>query len=416
MPWDEFHEIERNATDYEFIESFEESNLSLNDIIFIKINRLLSDPSFEEILKSKFIDKVRDRKFSVIRNEKTGKYCIVLNSVRGNSAYSKKKFKRIKPIVDAFGNKRFSHSVKGSRESERLFVNAVLITLSFARYDSKQELTSQNFPVQRMLAYNAWDSITELVNQFKVELARIIRKEQKRIGTYEAGKAGYVSCLIKEGCNDSYPAPHLIVIFDKPILAHRWGKQWLLGSSAHDRGLVNSIQGAWERIAGAYCKINAIVTTKGFAYVFKYIMKSIDLSCTDFSDMIKEQRVCLNTHFNQALHNQRDMIGKKFLEKLEYFKEESLLDITSNELKQVNRQVNRLESEILENGGFNVFTFFEYPHLNEYWELKKERDRLRKEAYDLKMELSPWFYVSGGFSSVESAMSSLDLTFEDLKM
>ena len=414
--WDELHELELRYPDLSF---YEDTVLSWDDVYFIKMNRLLSDPAFEEILQSVFLEKVHDLKYSIIKNEKTGEYFFPMVPFRGNPAHSKKKYKRIDPIIEAYGNKEFSKPLKGSRSTERCWANAILITFTHARSYSKEEYTKQGFPIKKKTAYAAWQSTTEDVNQFKVELSRVIEKEHKRLGL-DSGKVNYVSCLVKEGTKDGYPAPHLVVIFDKPVLAHRYGKKWLLGGSPNNRSLVDSIQAIWERIAGSHCKINAIVTTGGFSYVFKYIMKSIDLKVQDPKNMTKEQRTCLNTHMYQSLHNQHDIIGKKFLEKLEYEKEENLLDITSNELKQITRKLHRLESQICEKGGFfkpngsyNPFTFFEYPDLNEYWGVKKEYDRLREEVHRLKMETSPWFYVSGGFSSVESAMNSLGLVIEE---
>jgi len=141
--------------------------------------------------------------------------------------------------------------------------------------------------------------------------------------------------------------------------------------------------------------------------VFKYVTKSIDLNVDDVEDMTHDQAVCLNTHLNQSLHGQNDIIGRKFLEKLDYVRELTLLDSIRNKLKQTKRELKRLASEIEEKGGFNAFTFSIHPHFREYFTVLKERERLEEELFRAKMELSPWFYVRGGFSSAESAKMHL---------
>ena len=402
MDWKELEKIEDQLSEYELYESFEGSNLSFDDILRFKMDRFFSDPKTIEVMQNSFVDKVSDIKYSIIKNEKTGEYCFPMVPFRGNPAHSKKKFTKIQPIVESFKEREFSKPMKIGRPTEIRQVHAILITLSYTRDYSKEETTKQGYPIKKWRAYDAWESITDLVNQFKVELSRIVK--EKHIGIKEGNSkdSAYASCLVKEGSRDMYPAPHLIVIVDKPLIAHRYGKQWLLGRRG-DRGLVDSIQAIWERLAGSHCKINAIVSAGGFAYVFKYVMKSVSLDVKNIDQMTKEQKVCLNTHLNQSLHNQHDIIGKKFLEKLEYVRQETLLDITRNELKQSKKELKELAQEIEEKGGFNAFTFSIYPNLRRYYSVLEEIDKLRWRVYDLKMEHSPWFYISGGFSSLESA-------------
>lgn len=350
---------------------------------------MLSDPEFIKAMQSLFIGKVKDEKYSVLKNMVTGEYIFPMTPFRGNKSYARKKRKRMQPIFDSFRDKDMSIPVRGSRSSEKRLCYGIMITLTYTREYSEEKFTKQGFPIKRWSWFKAWGSITKLVNQLKMEISRIIG---------ENGQASYGSCLVKEGCVDMYPAPHLIILFDKPVLAHRYGKQWLLGGERNDRSLVNSIQAAWERIAGSHCKINAITSAGGLAYAFKYVMKSIDLDISDLDKMTHEQAVCLNTHMNQSLHNQRDVISRSFLEKLDCVKEQSLLDYIRIELKQKKFELDRLTEEIESKGGFNDFTFFEFPELRRYKDVLKEYERLREEVYRVKMETSPWLYVSGGFA------------------
>ena len=403
----ELHPDEEVTNDAECLDSLCNCNLPWNEmkeaIRGMDNKEILSDSDFIKNMKDSFFDKVKDAKYSVIQNAVTGEYIFPMAPFRGNKAYSRKKRKRIQPIIDAFGDKEISRPVRGSRPSEVRQVHAMMITLSFTRNYSKEEHTRQGFPIKKWNSFDAWESITPLVNQFKVELSRIIGKQNGEKGK----QISYGSCLVKEGCADMYPAPHLVILFDKPILSHRYKKQWLLGGRSDDRSLVNSVQAIWERIAGSHCKINAIISAGGLAYVFKYVTKSIDLNIENLDRMTHDQAICFNTHLNQSLHNQNDIISKKFLEKLDYIRELTLLDYIRKKLKQTKAELKKLSKEIEEKGGFNAFTFSIHPHLKQYWSLPGELERLKEEAYHVKMATSPWFYISGGFSSIESAIQNI---------
>jgi len=293
---------------------------------------------------------------------------------------------------------------------------SILITFTFTHEDSTEETTTQGYPVKKWTPYDAWSSITPLINQFKMELSRIIGSEQIFRGHEGTKQANYGSCLVKEGTTSMYPSPHLVVVFQRPLIAHRWGRQWLLGPSGRDRSLVDRIQAIWERIAGSHCKINAIVSEDGFRYVFKYVTKSVDIDDAAKtliydgmpSKLTKRQKsslVALNTHMNQSIHNLNDVISPSFLSMLDYTKELTLLDITRTKLKQMIRERDKLINEIEAFGGWNAFTFSINPHLRTYWDVVERLNALREEAYRLKMETSPWFFVSGGYTSVADAIN-----------
>ncbi|MCL2032769.1 MAG: hypothetical protein FWG96_05830 [Methanomassiliicoccaceae archaeon] len=102
-------------------------------------------------------------------------------------------------------------------------------------------------------------------------------------------------------------------------------------------------------------------------------------------------------------------MGKKFLEKLGYVEELTLLNYIRNELKQTRNKLNKLTTEINNKGGFNAFTFSIYSDLQIYFTLLRERNRLERELFRLKIEFSPWFYVSGGYVSLDGAVSASKL-------
>lgn len=312
---------------------------------------VLSDIRFTKDLQEAYLKRVNKKNFSVIQNAVTGAFSYPLSSVRGNSAHAYRKKRRIQPIIDAYGDKEYSSEVVGSRSSELRHAHAVIITFSFTRENTTQTHTKQGFPIKAWKSWDAWESLKgekSLLNQFKVELSRIVG-------------SSYGSCTVKEGSQDMYPAPHMVVIFDKPILAHRWGKQWLLGR-ANDRSLVDRIQAIWERMSGSHCKINAVISKGGFSYVFKYITKSIDIKGSDLSAMSKDERVTLNTHLNQSLHNLNDVISPAFLRKLDYVRELNLLDSRKKELKQLIAERDKHLRDLEGYGGFNPMALSLYPY------------------------------------------------------
>ncbi|MCL2032770.1 MAG: hypothetical protein FWG96_05835 [Methanomassiliicoccaceae archaeon] len=232
-----------NSLDYEFFEyrpefELEDSTSHYAPFYYLEWNdlkdeinnmgdrSLLSDPNFIKTMQSSFIDKMKDAKYSIIRNEVTGEYIFPMTPFRGNKAHSRKKRKRMQPIIDAFAEKEFSRPVKGMRPSEVRQVHALMITSSYTRDYSNEEHTKQGFPIKKWNSYDAWKSITPLVNQFKMELSRIVGEYHLELNEENNKQSSYGSCLVKEGCADMYPAPHLIILFDKPMLAHRYKKQW----------------------------------------------------------------------------------------------------------------------------------------------------------------------------------------------
>lgn len=374
------------------------------DLRNIRDTALLSDPSFIKIQQRAFLEHVKNSKYSILQNPITGERIFPQVPTRGNAAHARRKRKRVQPVIDSFKkrDREFSRSVRWARPSEVRLVHAIMVTFSFTRDYSLERFTTQGYPIKRWDAFDAWESITDLVNQFKMELSRELAHEQGP--EHKGSTVSYGSCLVKEGSEDMYPAPHLIVVFDNPVVAHRYGKQWLLGKSGKDRALVDRIQAIWERMAGSHCKINAIISAGGFAYAFKYIMKSVDLSIDDVEDITHAQAVCLNTHMNQSIHDLNDTIPPSFLERIDHVRNMTLLDLSRNKLKQLKAERKALVSEILEKGGFNPFTFSLYPHLQRYGDVIKELQTVREDIYRLKLEYCPWFFVSSGHRSLDDAV------------
>jgi len=351
------------------------------------------DPSFFEnpdnlrFVQNSYLDKVKERKYSVLHNPITGEYIYPIAPFRGNPAHARRKRKKLEPLIDSFGDCEFSTPLKGARASEVRYVKSILITLTFCRLNAKAKFTRQGFPTKPVTSYEAWNSLKgskSLLNQFKVEMSRVFG-------------SSYGSCTVKEGSKDNYPAPHMIVIFDKPVIAHRWGKQWLVGK-VHDRSLVDKIQASWERIAGAHCKINAIIDSKAFSYVFKYIKKSVNCDADNVRSMSASELVCFNTHLNHAVHNLNDVISPAFMEKLNYVKEITLLDKARIKLKHARQRRNKI---LKDNVGIPL-AFLQKEEGILFRSLNSEIERLQGEIHILKMEYSPWFFISAGFTSLDA--------------
>lgn len=331
---------------------------------------LISDSRFLPIIKERFLDYVSDDHYSVLYNPVEDRYIIPLTPKRGNKAYAYKQYRKLKPIVDAFEERSFSKSV-GNRNSKHL-TSALLITFT---YDHKQ----WTIP-------DAWRSVTSTINSFKSYLT-------KTLGL------SYGSFLSKEGTKSGYPAPHLIVLLDNSVPAFRLNGKWRIQSQP----LVNDLKDAWARYSrGSYCDIQAVVGGKigkrnAMSYILKYATKTVSL------DLDNPDDTAIFTHAFQKLYNLRNQISKDFLQRIDYAPTYTRLDIISNELKLLLKQRDKLIAQIESQNLPFPFAVALSGHAQELYGLNQTIERLRADKLRFKMEDSPWFYVSGGFTSIEQA-------------
>ena len=288
------------------------------------------------------------KEYTFLKNEDTDKIIYCLNSKRGNDTYARKQKLKFEDIQKGFDNKvmDFPSARKGFRDGIKYrFSYGLFITFTI----------DQN----QMSDLDAWKNTTRMLNQFKAILT-------KKFGSH------YASLIVKEANGSGYPAPHMIVLLDKPVEAflHRSNTTGKYSWRIQDQKIVNFFHDAWARYSmGSFLDIQAIVdgsigsAGKVSYYITKYISKSVDL----------HNKTALYTHTGQKLFNLRDMISASFRQRLdiECVKPITRLDTYYNELKLLKKQQHKLEREMGDNFNF-------YP------DLKKEYDTVTKQIETLK--------------------------------
>ena len=375
-----------NSSDYEFLEMHPTSNLfsddpfsslvinSFSDLTVLD-DSLISDARFLPVIKEQFINYVSDDKYSVLYNPKEDKYIFPLAPKRGNKSYAYKQGKKFKPIMKAFEERSFSKAVN-SRLAKYL-TSALLITFT---YDHKL----WTIP-------DAWRSVTSAVNSFKSYLTKTL-------------KISYGSFLSKEGTKSGYPAPHLIILLDNTVAAFRHRGKWRVQSQS----LVNDLKNAWARYScGSFCDIQAIVEGKvgkrnAISYALKYATKTVSLDLDNPND------TAIYTHAFQKLYNLRNQVSKDFLQRIDHAPTYTRLDMISNELKLLIKERDKFIAVIeQQNVPFPIAVALS--GRAQYLKgLNQTIERLSREHDRIKIEDSPWFFISGGFTSLESAQKFIE--------
>jgi hypothetical protein len=109
----------------------------------------------------------------------------------------------------------------------------------------------------------AWGQLSRRLTVFKNHIRRVTG-------------ASLRSITVKEGTESGYPAPHMLLVIDRPIqlYAHKGkkgGTTWRL----QNRALLNAIKEGWQ---GGYVDVQALVsedTRSPVSYVSKYLVKSV---------------------------------------------------------------------------------------------------------------------------------------------
>jgi len=346
---------------------------SFSDLRFLD-DTLISDARFLPVIKEQFIDYVSDDRYSVLYNPVEDKHIFPLAPKRGNKSYAYKQYKKFKPIMKAFEERSFSASV--NNRSVKHLTSALLVTFTF---DHKQ----WSIP-------DAWQSVTSAVNSFKSYLTKTL-------------KISYGSFLSKEGTKSGYPAPHLIILLDNTVPAFKHKGKWRVQS----KKLVDDLKEAWSRYSrSSFCDIQAVIDGKvgkrnAMSYVLKYATKTVSL------DLENPDDTAIYTHAFQKLYNLRNQVSKDFLQRIEYAPTYTRLDIISNELKLLIRQRDKLLAKINQQNLPFPFAVALSNQAHLLIGLNQTIERLLRDKERIKMEDSPWFFISGGFTSIEQATESI---------
>jgi len=171
--------------------------------------------------------------------------------------------------------------------------------------------------------------------------------------------------------------------------------------------LVTKFKDAWARYSrGSYCDIQAIINGKigkrnALGYILKYATKTVSL------DPDKSDDAVIFTNAFQKLFNLRNIVSKDFKKRIDCKPTHTRLDIISNELKLLNKQRDKLINEINTFSPHDSFAIAMSGHAKQLYGLNETIERLTQLCLQYKIQDSPWFYISGGYSSIESALFSV---------
>ncbi len=298
-----------------------------------------SDPDFRERLSLglESVDKdelvkeykewVSHNEYTFLKHVESEKVIWCLNSKRGNESYARKQSVKYGAVEEALASKDLDFPAPDRpgfrKDSERytygLFVTFTIDSSSFSELE-------------------AWSSISFMINQFRAYLT-------KHLGT------GYASHLVKESNSSGYPAPHMIILLNDPILAFKWRDRWRV----QDKRIVDVLHDAWARYSkGSFVDIQAIVGDSVGPYLWKYITKSVDMN----------NLTAVYTHAYQKLFNLRDVISKSFQHRLDldFTPPPTRLDCYNNELKPLKKRLKELEAELGDNWRFMPALMAEYKY------------------------------------------------------
>jgi len=236
-------------------------------------------------------------------NEETGEQFSKVSPKRGNKEFAKRKWRKVREMNEGMKGLGFDFDATGHRGIYKM-TYMVLITLTFRQDISKER------------AWYLLHTKGQELNRFNARLRKIFGSK--------------ATLRVKEAQANGYPAPHILLIVDRPIRVKRHrgkrGFSWRLAS----RILVNQVKSAWK---WGFVDVEAVVIYDGgryrgyhspINYLTKYLTKSLDLS--DHPELFKakgmdeipmELRARVRTHLWNKIARSRDLyISKAFKERL----------------------------------------------------------------------------------------------------
>jgi hypothetical protein len=236
-------------------------------------------------------------------NRESGETISWTGTKRGNRQFAIKKWRKVKLINEGMNGLNFDFEIPHHRSILRK-CHLFLITLTF-----KQDISMER----------AWFLISAKggeQNLFKSNLTKIFGSK--------------ATITTKEAQSNGYPAPHILVLSDRPIkVVHHHGKN---GSSWRiDEGeILDRIKRAWP---WGFVDVEAVVSSNGkkyrgyqtpINYLTKYITKNLDV--TDYPEMKsamtieeipKKHRTPIFTHiWNKILRSRDFYVSRAFKDRL----------------------------------------------------------------------------------------------------
>jgi len=284
----------------------------------------------DDSLQNDLLTWMRDEDYNVFKNLQTGEEIYALSCKRGNKVYATRKTQQKNQILDALDGKEFDHIMKGF--PNRRWTRLLMITVSF---DRDQFTMEEAWAALRSNPIEGCESRYNLINRLDANLRKVF------------GPHGKLLC--KEAQQDGYPAPHMIIVLDEPVMVEhhrgRNGESWRLcdprllrriGKDTMARKLAFKdpkklirINPLWKH---GFIDIQGIVKGSRFkhkkdaiSYPFKYLTKCLTeessslIESRDSINEVKDKglRTTLFTHFGNKCFRTRDIsYGKGFRDRI----------------------------------------------------------------------------------------------------
>lgn len=251
---------------------------------------------------------------------------------RGNYTFSKKKKKVMAYVENGLSKLKLWWPIGG--RTKLYYTHMLLITLTYSRTCDVLE------------KQQCWQFSTDEIRKFRYKLGRALG-------------VSIASITVKEGCQDGYPSPHVLIMLDRPVLVFRHvSKRGKLTYRLQNGQLLNRLRKYWP-----HGHIDAEGVASGaepVKYVLKYMTKGLSKDLIDRYqkhgiDGIKEYEMTfVKTHAYQKLFRLRPVhISAQFKARLN----------TSGRLDSNSSQSQH---------GTWYYRKTSYMNYREYWAMKEE--------------------------------------------
>jgi len=205
---------------------------------------------------------------------------------RGNYTFAKEKKKLRKYIENGLKGLKLWWPIGG--RSKLFYTHLLMLTVTFTRLNHVgDDLEKQT----------DWQYCTKEVSKLRSKIARALG-------------VSIASVTVKEGCLDGYPAPHILIMFDRPVLIYRHvSKSGKVSYRLQNGQLLKTIKKYWK---------NGFVDIEGVAggaepvkYVLKYMTKGLSKDLMEryqkygIDGIRKNEMTFVKTHAYQKLFRLR---------------------------------------------------------------------------------------------------------------
>lgn len=215
---------------------------------------------------------------------KDGTTIEAVGSKRGNLPYARKKRRKYRQLQQGMDGLKWDYEIPKARPEVKCKTHLLFITTTFDRSRSIQE------------SWRLCTSRGQALNRFSARLHKIL-----------GNKAMYKA---KEAQASGYPAPHILCIIDRPVIAYRHKGKWRV----QNRDIVEQIKQAWPYgFVDVQACVDGKVEGRGvMSYMMKYATKVIS------PDPLqpKQANIAELTHAWNKIYGTRDVISKRFMQRL----------------------------------------------------------------------------------------------------